>query len=89
MACLVNKIFVAYKSLNIISFHRKIKSLFMSIEFSSPKSVEREAEELVYLMFIDLLHDIEGMAKQYIVLHLYRDCFYLGGKHLAFLLLYV
>ena len=61
----------------------------MSIEFSSPKSVEREAEELVYLMFIDLLHDIEGMAKQYIVLHLYRDCFYLGGKHLAFLLLYV
>eukprot|EP00731_Ephydatia_muelleri_P032655 Em0024g199a len=32
----------------------------MSIEFSSPKSVEREAEELVYLMFIDLLHDIEG-----------------------------
>ena len=87
MACLVNKIFVAYKSLNIISFHRKDQKPFY--EFSSPKSVEREAEELVYLMFIDLLHDIEGMAKQYIVLHLYRDCFYLGGKHLAFLLLYV
>ena len=41
----------------------KIKSLFLNIEFSQAGSVEREAEELVYLMFIDLLHDIEGMAK--------------------------
>ena len=79
MACLVR--FVAYKS---FLFTEKIKSLFMSIEFSSPKSVEREAEQLVYLMFIDLLHDIEGMAKQYIVLHLYRDCFYLEGKAFSF-----
>lgn len=42
----------------------KIKNLFINIEFSPAGSVEREAEELVYLMFIDLLHDIEGRAKQ-------------------------
>ena len=58
---------------NLLHSTDKIKSLFLNIELSPAGRVERVAEEPVYLMFIDLLHDIEGMAKQYFhVLTVYK-----------------
>lgn len=38
----------------------QIESLFSEIAFSHPGSVNREREKDAYMMFLDLLYDIQG-----------------------------
>ena len=43
-----------------------IKQLFSYIAFSTAGSTEREREQSVYMFFMDLLHECEGIIIVYI-----------------------